>query len=171
MFTFSALPQGSGGGVVSPMLQRKRTKKGGDVESDIEALQIEDLDSSVKETPHAGGDFSYASMLKNPSDRFSQSMMDDFEMLAEDCVYSPGKHGTNVCFSEKVHNKLDLDWRFAVVVKLMGKPNSTNSFDFMLRGLRRKWQVKGGWRLIDLPNDYFIVKFNLEEDTLQEKVL
>ncbi|XP_062019300.1 uncharacterized protein LOC133735880 [Rosa rugosa] len=46
----------------------------------------------------------------------------------------------------------------------MGKPNSINTFDFMLKGLRRKWQVKGGWQLIDLPNDFFIVKFNLEED-------
>nr|XP_011467266.1 PREDICTED: uncharacterized protein LOC105352294 [Fragaria vesca subsp. vesca] len=46
----------------------------------------------------------------------------------------------------------------------MGKPNSTNSYDFILRGLRRKWQVKGGWKLIDLPNDFYVVKFNLEED-------
>ncbi|XP_024163697.1 uncharacterized protein LOC112170583 [Rosa chinensis] len=64
----------------------------------------------------------------------------------------------------RFRNKLDYEWRCAVIVKLMGKPNSTNTFDFMLRGLRRKWQVKGGWQLIDLPNDFFIVKFNLEED-------
>lgn len=63
-----------------------------------------------------------------------------------------------------MNSRLDFEWRCAVVVKLMGKPNSSNSFDFMLKGLRRKWQVKGGWQLIDLPNDFFIVKFNLEED-------
>ncbi|XP_062020661.1 uncharacterized protein LOC133737045 [Rosa rugosa] len=46
----------------------------------------------------------------------------------------------------------------------MGKPNSTNTFEFMLKGLRRKWELKGGWQLIDFPNDFFIVKFNLEDD-------
>ncbi|XP_024190474.1 uncharacterized protein LOC112194471 [Rosa chinensis] len=91
-------------------------------------------------------------------------MTEDFKFTNEDCIYTQGKHGQNVSFSEKVHNKLDFDWRCAVVVKLMGKPNSTNTFDFMLKGLRRKWQVKGGWHLIDLPNDFFIVKFNLEDD-------
>jgi hypothetical protein len=34
----------------------------------------------------------------------------------------------------------------------------------MLDGLRRKWKLRGGWQLIDIPNDYFVVKFNLEED-------
>ncbi|KAL6218937.1 hypothetical protein ACLB2K_012144 [Fragaria x ananassa] len=91
-------------------------------------------------------------------------MTEEFEFTEDDCVYSPGKHGHNVSFSFEVHNKLDFDWRCAVIVKLMGRPNSTNSFDFMLRGLRRKWQVKGRWQLIDLPNDFFIIKFNLEED-------
>ncbi|XP_062028817.1 uncharacterized protein LOC133744790 [Rosa rugosa] len=91
-------------------------------------------------------------------------MTEDFEFNDDDCTYSQGKHGQNVSFSEKVHNKLDFEWRCVVVVKLMGKPNSTNTFDFMLRGLRRKWHVKGGWQLIDLPNDFYIVKFNLEED-------
>ena len=146
------------------MLQRKRTKKGGDVTSEIDAIRDEELDSSVQDLSRAAGELSYASMLQNTTDRFSKAMVDDFEICDEDCFYSPGKHGLNVSFSEKVHNKLDLDWRYAVVVKLMGKPNSTNTFDFMLRGLRRKWQVKGGWKLIDLPNDFFIVKFNLEED-------
>ncbi|KAL6125130.1 hypothetical protein ACLB2K_073190 [Fragaria x ananassa] len=107
---------------------------------------------------------SYASSLKNSTERFSQTMSEEFDFTNADCTYSMGKHGQNVSFSEKVHNKLDFEWRCVVVVKLMGKPNSTNSFDFMLKGLRRKWQTRGGWQLIDLPNDFFIVKFNLEED-------
>lgn len=50
-------------------------------------------------------------------------------------------------------------------MKLMGKPNSINDFKCMLEGLKRKWKLKCGWQLIDIPNDYFIViKFKLEED-------
>ncbi|KAI5337780.1 hypothetical protein L3X38_017051 [Prunus dulcis] len=29
---------------------------------------------------------------------------------------------------------------------------------------RQKWRLKGDWKLIDLVNDYFVVKFDLEED-------
>ena len=93
MFTFSALPQGSGGGKFSPLMQRKRSKKGGDVTSEIEALRLEELDSSVQEPVQPIGDVSYANMLKNPVERFSRMMVEDFELSAEDCIYSQGKHG------------------------------------------------------------------------------
>lgn len=157
-FIFSAAPLGSGGTSESMSNQRKRTKSGGDISSDMEALRVEDLDSSLQSSSFLKPSMSYASTLVNPP------LSETFEFSDNDCSYSVGRHGQNVSFSEKVHCKLDFEWRCAVVVKLMGKPNSTNTFDFMLRGLRRKWQVKGGWKLIDLPNDYFIVKFNLEED-------
>nr|XP_011459910.1 PREDICTED: uncharacterized protein LOC105350161 [Fragaria vesca subsp. vesca] len=125
---------------------------------------MEDLDSSCFQAPSSQSLPSYASMLKNPVNRFAATMSEDFEFSESDCTYSRGKHGLNVSFSEKVHNKLDFGWRCSVIIKLMGKPNSTNTFDFILKGLRRKWQTKGGWHLVDLPNDYFIVKFNLEDD-------
>ncbi|XP_062028432.1 uncharacterized protein LOC133744316 [Rosa rugosa] len=146
------------------MMQRKRTKNGNDISTDLEALRMEDLDSTIQPPSLPQPALSYASMLKNPIDRYHTTMTEDFELTDADCTYTQGKHGQNVSFSQKVHNKLDFDWRCAVVVKLMGKPNSTNTFDFMLKGLRRKWQTKGRWHLIDLPNDFFIVKFNLEDD-------
>lgn len=34
----------------------------------------------------------------------------------------------------------------------------------MLDSLKRKWKFQGPWQLIDLPNDYVIVKFHLNED-------
>lgn len=161
IFTFSALPPGSGG---EDAIQRKRVRNGNELNSELEALRMEDLDSRRQASPAPLQQMSYASTLKNPVDRFRQTMVEDFDLTEEDYSISKGKHGENISFSEKVHNKLDYDWRCAVIVKLMGKPNSTNAFEFMLGGLRRKWKLKGGWQLIDLPNDYFIVKFNLEED-------
>lgn len=51
-----------------------------------------------------------------------------------------------------------------MIIKLMGKPNSTNAFNFLLGSLKRKWKTQGPWQLIDLPNEYYIVKFHLHED-------
>lgn len=149
-FTSSALPPPvSGGDEGISWVQRKRIRDGNDLSSEMAEMRMEDLDSRKQPSP----------TLKNPIDQ-----LEDLEMTDEDCAFTAGKHGLNVSFSKKVHNKLDYDWRCAVVVKLIGKPNSVNAFDFMLGGLRRKWKLKGGWGLIDLPNDYYIVKFNLEED-------
>lgn len=46
----------------------------------------------------------------------------------------------------------------------MGKPNSDNAYKFMFDGLNRKWVTKGPWQLVDLPNGFFAVKFQLFED-------
>ncbi|KAL6218323.1 hypothetical protein ACLB2K_011537 [Fragaria x ananassa] len=140
-FVFSALPPGSGGGGDSTMMQRKCVKNGGDSSADFAAFQMEDIDSSVQPSSILKSQMNYASTLKNPVDRYRQTMTEEFDFTDDDCIYSSVKHGQNVSFSSKVHNKLDFDWRCAVIVKLMGRPNSTNSFEFMLRGLRRKWQV------------------------------
>ncbi|PRQ51592.1 putative transcription factor interactor and regulator CCHC(Zn) family [Rosa chinensis] len=146
------------------MLQRKRFRQDNDLRPEFGSMHMEDLGSGRQSSPTLTVPKSYASTLKNPSARSMQSMVEDLELTDEDCSYSPGKHGLNVSFSHKVHNKLDFHWRCAVIVKLMGKPNSVNAFEFMLGGLHRKWKLKGGWSLIDLPNDFYIVKFNLEED-------
>ncbi|KAL6178952.1 hypothetical protein ACLB2K_050469 [Fragaria x ananassa] len=73
------------------------------------------------------------------------------------------KSGSDVCEDMAALPMEDLDSAATPFILLWVKPNSTNSFDFLLRGLRRKWQVKGGWQLIDLTNDFYIVKFNLED--------
>ncbi|KAL6145061.1 hypothetical protein ACLB2K_055749 [Fragaria x ananassa] len=100
--------------------QCKQTKSGGDISSEMEALRVEDLDSSTQIPSSMFPKMSYASSLKNSTERFSQTMSEEFDFIDADCTYS--------------------------------------------MGLRRKWQTRGGWQLIDLPNDFFIVKFNLEED-------
>ncbi|PRQ53919.1 putative transcription factor interactor and regulator CCHC(Zn) family [Rosa chinensis] len=46
----------------------------------------------------------------------------------------------------------------------MGKPNVKNAYTFMHSGLKRKWNPQGPWQLIDLPYDFYIVKFTLESD-------
>ncbi|KAK9951004.1 hypothetical protein M0R45_006466 [Rubus argutus] len=107
---------------------------------------------------------SYASMLLNPLSHYGNAATDDFDSTEDDCSYSTGKIGHKVRFSERVYDKINLEWRCAVIIKLVGKPNSTNAFKFMSDSLRRKWKLQGPWQLIDMPNDYFVVKFHLHED-------
>lgn len=48
-----------------------------------------------------------------------------------------------------------------MVIKLLGKSHTNN----LLRArLQQKWSLKGGWKLVDLVNDYYVVQFDLEED-------
>lgn len=51
-----------------------------------------------------------------------------------------------------------------MIVKLIGKPNFENAYKFMFNSLNRKWVTKGPWQLVDLPNGFFVVKFQLFED-------
>lgn len=102
----------------------------------------------------ASSSMSYASMLLN---HYGSAAIDDSEFTDEDWSYSDGKMGPFVCFSERVNDKIDLVRRCAMIIKLVGKPNSTNALKFMSDSLNKKWKLQGPWQLIDLPNDYFVV--------------
>jgi hypothetical protein len=107
---------------------------------------------------------SYASTLLNPVRSFLSHPVENLSIGAEDYTITDGKHGPNLCFSELVDAKLDLEWSCSVIVKLMGRPNSENAYKFMWDGLNRKWSLKGRWQLIDLLNSFYAVKFQLAED-------
>lgn len=110
---------------------------------------------------------SYAATLLQPigaRDFNSEAMLGDFVLEDEDFQVSDGSRGPSFCFSSKVEEKLNSEWNCAVIVKLMGKPNVENAYKFMFDALNRKWVTKGPWQLIDLPNGFFAVKFQLFED-------
>lgn len=164
-FTFSALPMGSGGEDFTSPTQHKRVRTDDFPQDKLQASLMTDTERiSPKPLGAPNNQTSYASMVLNPLNHYSGPAIEEIEFADEDCVYSKGKLGTNVCFSERVYNKLDLGWRCAVIIKLMGKPNSNNAIKFMADSLRRKWNLQGPWQIIDLPNDYFVVKFHLHED-------
>ena len=75
-----------------------------------------------------------------------------------------GVMGPKFQFSNKVDEKLNFEWNTAVIVKLMGRPNTANAQQFMFDSLNRKWVTKGPWQLVDLPNGFFALKFQLFED-------
>lgn len=97
--------------------------------------------SSEPESPSLHGPDappSYASRLLNPLSNYRNAAVENFEWTDDDALYSQGKSGPNVRFSQRVKDKLALEWRCAVVVKLMGKPNTQNAYKFMFDSLNRK---------------------------------
>lgn len=65
----------------------------------------------------------------------------------EDVQISHGERGPSIQFSDRAMDRLCKPWRNALIVRL-----------------QQKWSLKGAWKLVDLVNDYYVVKFDLKED-------
>ncbi|KAI5317022.1 hypothetical protein L3X38_036729 [Prunus dulcis] len=116
----------------------------GGMESDVLPPTLPPISMSFKDK--VSGDFGMAE--------------DKFEISDDEVVI---KHGDipSFEFSETVKDCLYRPWRTAVIIKLMGRPLS---YTFLRDCLLQRWGLKGPMCLIDLENNYFIVKFLLEED-------
>lgn len=79
----------------------------------------------------------------------------------EDVVTSRGDEGPCIQFSEKAMNYICQPWKNALIVKLLECPYTNK---FLHTKLQQKWNLNGDWKLIDLINDFFMVKFELGED-------
>ncbi|KAK9938790.1 hypothetical protein M0R45_015510 [Rubus argutus] len=163
LFTFFALPVESGREELPSLGQNKRSRCDDVLGDKLQATQttVVELDSPLPGPPIVD---SYATQLLNPLSQYGKVAVEDFEMTDEDYQIKPGSVAPNCCFSQRVKDKLELEWRCAVIIKLMGKPNSSNTFTFMFNSLKRKWKPQGPWQLIDLPIDFYIVKFHLHDD-------
>ncbi|CAL2255077.1 unnamed protein product [Prunus armeniaca] len=98
---------------------------------------------------------------------FKEKVSGDFGMAEDQMVFSDDdvviKQGAipSIQFSDKVMSSLYRPWRSAVIIKLMGRPLA---YTFLRSRLLQRWALKGPMSLIDLENNYFIVKFLYEED-------
>ncbi|KAK9906138.1 hypothetical protein M0R45_002844 [Rubus argutus] len=88
--------------------------------------------------------------------------LDDISRItASDCKTQELARGPSIQFSEKVEEDLCKPWRNTIVLKPLGRPMA---YSFLLDRLIPRWKVKGPWYLIDIPNDFFLVRFTLKED-------
>lgn len=159
---------GNGGESSSPSPLHKRTRT-----DDSDPISISPGQADLASTrsnfqrSSAPKPFSYAATLIQPlgARNFNSEVMTcDFSIEDDDFQVSKGVKGPKFQFSNKVEEKLNLEWNSAVIVKLMGRPNTANAYKFMFDSLNRKWVTKGPWQLVDLPNGFFAVKFQLVED-------
>ncbi|ONI30094.1 hypothetical protein PRUPE_1G231200 [Prunus persica] len=49
----------------------------------------------------------------------------------------------------------------ALIIRLLGR---SHTYNYLHARLQQKWSLNRGWKLVDLVNDYFVVRFELEED-------
>lgn len=159
---------GSGGEDSPPLGHHKRSRVESSESLDTQKTHPDTTDVMNSDNPRQSANpMSYAATLIQPLGTrsfVSEAMIGDFVLEEDDVQISEGPRGPDISFSQKVEEKLNCEWNCAVIVKLMGKPNSENAYKFMFEGLNRKWVTKGPWQLVDLPNGFFVVKFQLFED-------
>lgn len=52
-------------------------------------------------------------------------------------------------------------WRTSLIIKLIGRKIG---YQFLLRRLQSMWRIQSPFALIDLPNDFFIIRFTSKEE-------
>lgn len=128
-------------------------------------LVVGEKRSHTREMPNVGGldsdelppSLPLISMsFKDKVSRDFRMAEDKFENNDDDVVI---KHGAipSIEFSKRVKDCLYRPWRTSVIIKLMGRPLS---YTFLRDRLLQRWELKGLMSLIDLENNYFIVKIS-----------
>ncbi|KAL4304455.1 hypothetical protein GQ457_10G010860 [Hibiscus cannabinus] len=74
----------------------------------------------------------------------------------EDCLVDDSGAFPRIQFSEKVHDQIDQSMRNVIIVRLLGK---VIGFGALLNRLHALWRPVGEIQLIDLDNDYYLVRF------------
>ncbi|KAL4351355.1 hypothetical protein GQ457_06G013440 [Hibiscus cannabinus] len=86
---------------------------------------------------------------------------DEVVVLDEDCtVDQSGKYPT-IHFSDRVHDKVDWSMRHTIIVRLLGR---SIGYKVLLDRIYGLWHPRGELQLIDLENNYYLVRFEDERD-------
>ncbi|KAH9751256.1 putative ribonuclease H protein [Citrus sinensis] len=87
--------------------------------------------------------------------------MEDLDIADEDVFIETDGCIPSVVFSQKMQEQLVRPWKNTVIVKLLGRSIGYRSLCTKLESL---WRVERGFIVIDLENDYYLVRFGTEED-------
>ncbi|KAL4279694.1 hypothetical protein GQ457_03G033660 [Hibiscus cannabinus] len=86
---------------------------------------------------------------------------DEVFVLDEDCtVDDSGKYPT-IRFSDRVHDRVDWSMRHTIIVRLLGR---AIGYKVLLDRIYGLWHPRGELQLIDLENNYYLVRFEDERD-------
>ncbi|KAJ4845334.1 hypothetical protein Tsubulata_049293, partial [Turnera subulata] len=78
-----------------------------------------------------------------------------------DISFVAGKYGPVVRLSEGFKERLERRWDYAVVVKLLSR---TIGYRTLCARLQTLWQPTRSLKVVDLDNDFYLVRFDCEED-------
>ncbi|KAL4281246.1 hypothetical protein GQ457_03G036790 [Hibiscus cannabinus] len=86
---------------------------------------------------------------------------DDIVVLDEDvCVDDSGPY-TTISFSDRVHAAIDQSMCQSVIIRLLGRQIG---YRVLWNRIKALWMPQGQFQLVDLENEYFLVKFEVEAD-------
>ncbi|KAJ4838324.1 hypothetical protein Tsubulata_043031 [Turnera subulata] len=78
-----------------------------------------------------------------------------------DVIVREGENGPVIELSKAFKKRLDKPWQSAVVVKLLGRPIGYKALKTKLQSM---WKTEGLFRLIDMENDFYVVRFRSNAD-------
>ncbi|KAL4272858.1 hypothetical protein GQ457_13G019130 [Hibiscus cannabinus] len=87
--------------------------------------------------------------------------LEDIEVLDDDVIVDVSGPFLVICFSDRVHEEIDKSMERSLIVRLLGK---TIGYRMLWNRIHALWSPKGDIHLVDLENDYYLVKFAAEED-------
>ncbi|KAK9209900.1 hypothetical protein WN944_002269 [Citrus x changshan-huyou] len=89
--------------------------------------------------------------------------LDDWDFEEGDVIESNEGSMPSITFSVRVHVKLSEPWKNSVVVKLLGHTIGYRALCARLNGM---WKSAMGFSVIDLENNYYLVRFRLVGDAM-----
>ncbi|KAL4297420.1 hypothetical protein GQ457_12G008290 [Hibiscus cannabinus] len=109
------------------------------------------------------GKATYASVVDKDSSNSnmaksgSKFVEEEIEVLAEDVIIDKSEPIPSIRFSNRVHERIDRNMRNAIIVRLLGQ---SIGYATLLNKMRAMWNPAGDIQLIDIENNYFIVRFS-----------
>ncbi|KAE8733049.1 hypothetical protein F3Y22_tig00001644pilonHSYRG00459 [Hibiscus syriacus] len=91
-------------------------------------------------------------------------LREELELTDRDCIIGKTEEFPTIKFSERVHNLIDKNMQNSVIVRLLGRTIGFKDLETRIQSLRHP---QGRFKLVDLENNYFIVRFEYEEDYLK----
>ncbi|KAL4284707.1 hypothetical protein GQ457_16G009890 [Hibiscus cannabinus] len=85
----------------------------------------------------------------------------DVEVTDDDVLIGGDSVIPEIRFSDKVHEAIDRKLSKSIIIRLLGK---SISYRALLNRIQSLWNPLGEIQLIDLDNEYFLVRFAKEED-------
>ncbi|KAL4296172.1 hypothetical protein GQ457_12G018930 [Hibiscus cannabinus] len=86
---------------------------------------------------------------------------DEVVVLDEDCTMDQSGKYPTIRFSDRVHDKVDWSMRHMIIVRLLGR---SIGYKVLLDRIYGLWHPRGELQLIDLENNYYLVRFEDERD-------
>ncbi|KAE8681993.1 hypothetical protein F3Y22_tig00111277pilonHSYRG00016 [Hibiscus syriacus] len=148
--------------------------------SQMDATEITMVDAGVTEPgdvttrqscpslPNEGGPKSYAAMVMGASvdERSVDTAFLKYEVdLQKDDVYVDRKGPYSMIhFSDGVHDTIDSNMFRTIIVRLLGRKIR---YRVLWNKIMTLWQLQGRFQLVDLENDYYLVRFEKEYDYMK----